>query len=597
MSPTKNYFNTVFLVFCFLLLLYLLLRAVYVLPVFDEITTFNIYIQSANFLPTTAYLDANNHLLFSALSTFFYLIFGNVLFFLRLPSILSFLLFAVYIYKFSKKLENQHAKYLLLSTLLSIPFVLEFFALARGYGLMLAFFLGLIYHSLIYLEQKELKQLWFIALLQTLTLASNLSAFNGVLAWLTMVFGFGLYFSHYKKWPFWLAVFVNILSIGAFAYYSFLLKNSGKLYHGGSNFIAFSLAPLHRYLHLHENAFYALIAVSVLFISTLLLRNYFPNFRKSKNTFANYLIIAFCLMLLAVFSQHIFLKLNYPEDRAALYLLISFLLTLVFISDWISPKIAWGIFALSLFYPVSLLSSLNLSHSMLWKQEHLPDNLYKYISEEKTKNQKVSISGHFDSYTLWDYKNLKNQKVNGIIQTEQGNLNYADFILARKDYYSTNDYYFDTVLFDKISGYTLLKQPKQLDWQFVLRHNYQTSNSSQLYQNLVDTLIHSSNPVRIFIEGEIRTEQPNFEGVLFCNLIDLEGITHVQEKFTFSHQSNHFDESFSFSYATILEKLTDKKEKRLLIFLMNTKNQSILDFQTSIEIDTLENAVIPSQNS
>ena len=57
--------------------IYLGMRSVYVPLIHDEAVTYFTYIQSANFIPPWAYWDANNHLLNSAASALFHVLFGS----------------------------------------------------------------------------------------------------------------------------------------------------------------------------------------------------------------------------------------------------------------------------------------------------------------------------------------------------------------------------------------------------------------------------------------------------------------------------------------------------------------------------------------
>ncbi|HNS46120.1 MAG TPA: hypothetical protein PKH94_02665, partial [Bacteroidales bacterium] len=57
-----------FVAFGLLLWIYVWLRAIQVPLIYDEIATFFHYIHSSSFLPFRSHLDANNHLLNSALT-------------------------------------------------------------------------------------------------------------------------------------------------------------------------------------------------------------------------------------------------------------------------------------------------------------------------------------------------------------------------------------------------------------------------------------------------------------------------------------------------------------------------------------------------
>src|ERR1035438_6617895 len=88
-----------------MLMAYLVLRARLVPFVHDECSFFP-YIQSGKFLPGENGWDANNHFLNSAISYFFYRIFGSSELSLRLANLIFFPLFALYWYKLASLLDS-----------------------------------------------------------------------------------------------------------------------------------------------------------------------------------------------------------------------------------------------------------------------------------------------------------------------------------------------------------------------------------------------------------------------------------------------------------------------------------------------------------
>ncbi len=68
-------------------------------------------------------------------------VFGDSEFALRLPNLLAFLLFALAIYRLAGRLKSTLLKILLVLGLLAPMYILDFFAMARGFGLSFAFLL------------------------------------------------------------------------------------------------------------------------------------------------------------------------------------------------------------------------------------------------------------------------------------------------------------------------------------------------------------------------------------------------------------------------------------------------------------------------
>jgi len=105
----------------------------------DEIATYYFYFYHGDFIGKTIQWDANNHLLNSIIGSVLYKMFGDNFTILRLPNLLSFILFFVGSYKLTLSLKTPFLKLTGLLALTCIPFVLDYFAYARGYGMSMGF--------------------------------------------------------------------------------------------------------------------------------------------------------------------------------------------------------------------------------------------------------------------------------------------------------------------------------------------------------------------------------------------------------------------------------------------------------------------------
>ena len=89
---------------------------------------------------------------------FAFFVFGNhSLFIARLPNIIAFVVYAYFAYRFADHLLYFFSGMALFILLLFNPFVLEFFSLARGYGLAMAFELGSLFYLMIFSNALEWK--------------------------------------------------------------------------------------------------------------------------------------------------------------------------------------------------------------------------------------------------------------------------------------------------------------------------------------------------------------------------------------------------------------------------------------------------------
>jgi hypothetical protein len=186
--------NALFFALSLLLLIYATIRAILLPPYFDEISTFFFYVQKGDFIPFYARPDANNHFINSLLSYISYLVFGNSMFSLRLPSLLSLCVYLLFTWKIAKTFNS---KYVGLSWFISLNFtlyMLSFFSITRGYSLSIAFLMASFYYLLKYSKSGEIKAAYFGLFFSTLSLWSNLSFMV-----LIIVYGLIMIYIYLKK--------------------------------------------------------------------------------------------------------------------------------------------------------------------------------------------------------------------------------------------------------------------------------------------------------------------------------------------------------------------------------------------------------------
>jgi len=133
----------------------------------------------------------NNHILNSLLMKFFGGLFGSSAFVLRLPNLIAYLFFLVFSFLICKRLKNPI--FIITGFLLMNidPYLLEFFGLARGYGLANALMLGTIYFLLEWRDKKERKHLTLTFLFGCLSVLANFSLLQfylGLFAVVNLIF-------------------------------------------------------------------------------------------------------------------------------------------------------------------------------------------------------------------------------------------------------------------------------------------------------------------------------------------------------------------------------------------------------------------------
>ena len=144
----------------------------------DESYTYTHYVHQG-FMDIVSYKTpyTNNHILNTVVMKYCELLFGSSELSLRLPNILAFILYSIFIilllYKYIPKLMFPFYLLMVLN-----PHLLDFFALARGYGLSFAFLLMSLYYLSLYFTSKQNKHLILFNVGAFLSVMSNFSLLN-----------------------------------------------------------------------------------------------------------------------------------------------------------------------------------------------------------------------------------------------------------------------------------------------------------------------------------------------------------------------------------------------------------------------------------
>jgi hypothetical protein len=193
-------FNRLYWFTCAVVFIIVCLRAFFIPFSHDEAATFFFYIQSDNYLPYSAHVYTNNHVLNSALANVFYHLAGSHRFVLRLPNIMSFVLMCIGIYRHFPYLKNNASKALLAGIFLFTFNFLDFFELCRGYGLSMGLLIFSLSYLLDYFKNSNFKALLFFSIFLQLAIAANL-----ILVTVATVLFFYCYVFQFRKKQFFVS--------------------------------------------------------------------------------------------------------------------------------------------------------------------------------------------------------------------------------------------------------------------------------------------------------------------------------------------------------------------------------------------------------
>lgn len=286
---------------------------------------------------------ANNHLLNTYLMKLCSSLFGNSELSLRFPNVLAHLLFLISSLLIIKRLQSavlQMIGYMLINL---NPFVLIYFFLARGYGLALAFqMLSLYLIILAYEKKKLLHKYTFVVLFSTFAgMLAVLANFTFLNFFLPLLFvSIWLLFSdeNFRLISFKNLTFriVYLISSGAFLVFILLktmeLRKNGQLYFGGSSgFIIDTVNSLLRNTFNPSPSISNLLVTSLIVIfSSIIFISLIESIIKKYISIYTFLVIILILAVALPILQHSLLQTNFPIERAALYYIPLFSITLIF---------------------------------------------------------------------------------------------------------------------------------------------------------------------------------------------------------------------------------------------------------------------------
>jgi len=321
---------------------YTVYRATHLSFTHDECETFKQYIY-----PGASFSDiigmkvptANNHILNTLLMSACYHTLGNAEWMLRLPNLAGHLLFMVFTALWLARFKNTLFLVLGFVIINANPYLLDFFGLARGYGLALGFMVASIYFFSRYLQQPSLgKMLWCLAVC-VLAMISNIALMYytmGLCFALNVVFIIHLSKTTKKTKPFiigWIKLNLPIVLMLALCFLFFhdpvkRMVEHHAFYYGGSHFWEDTLGSLvNSCLYTPDKAwpYYMIvyIVVGLVAVGSGLVLN---DLLTGKVSTVMYPLLLVAVPSLATVLMHSLLGMNLLIFRVAIFLLVLFLM-------------------------------------------------------------------------------------------------------------------------------------------------------------------------------------------------------------------------------------------------------------------------------
>ncbi len=508
--------RNIFALTAILVFIYLIIRSITVPISHDEAATFFHYIQSNKFVPYYTLWDANNHFLNSLLVYPLYKIFGSDLFWLRLPNLILFPLYALFAYKLTTEIKSNLVQLPTSIALITAPFLIEFFAQSRGYGLSFAFLLGAIYYINAFIKSKSPRHQLLIWVFIALTVMANMSLMNTFLMILGGIFLLLLFKGkkNFSRSNWVVFVMFGLIPFVFATIYALDMKEMGLLYYGlGDGFVKVTVKSLFRFGFDTESMTLAWMATIIGLIASVSL---IAAFARKHFNFANAGMIAAVFLLgnaLGSILLNFMMDVNFPEDRIAIYFLPLFILTFGYFVDHVSTKyrkFKWTVVLLVAF-PISMLAQLNLGYTLGWVIYPVSIDAYDYFNAEREKSDTpLIISGDRLLSMSWGYHNVR-ADVMGVPFAEdwRDTFHLSDYILCHPMNCVKTEADYDLVFEDE-SNMKIYKRKAdlnltpifELDSTLYFNDDFEYHNILDTYN---DTVIRNAN----ILEVEIKVASPN----------------------------------------------------------------------------------------
>lgn len=522
---TKNSISyTVFSGILFsLLFIYVLLRSLWVEPIHDELATLFHYIDYNAIWGDNIVLDANNHLLNSFLGKVCYSVFGDHIWAIRLPNVLSFIVFFLGVFKLSKFIKTEYLKYVFIIAFTCIPYVLDYFAYSRGYGMSMAFLMMGIYYFFSLNEHYNTKKLLLLSFFLILAIYANL---NLIILLVLMLAYLGIKVliqsrqeKSYRLFYQFIATSIGVTLILLPAIqFTFRLRDHGALYYGTQDGLWLTTgATLSQYVLDSESIFikYVLIATIVLltfhFIFSLVKKGIALTFQNPATLF----IGLFLGSLIAVELMRWILDTNYPEDRVGMHLIFLCIGAVIFTLQNYS-KVAWLSFVF-LLLPIVAMKHFNFVTSAFSPDDRIEKADYDFFLEQAKPNKSTSL--YFTQMLAYAYHVRKSNPTDFIVPSSFTSItNYNEEIVSSKT---------TEVNLPKAKGYTLLRHNPntwatylernvKYDWKEIKQSVERNIETSDMYYSLSDPM-WEENPgkhLKYVIDCEIYTPELGRETVV-----------------------------------------------------------------------------------
>lgn len=408
--------NFIYLIVSIAAFLYVLIRAIQMDITYDEAWTLRDFVpQSVMHILNYTWCDANNHivntLLIKLLTSF-----HDSLFIARLPNVLAFILYLYFSYKIGYQFIAGWVGMAAFLLLILNPFLLDFFSIARGYGLSLGFQMGSLYFLLLFFREKKAGQSLFSLALGALAVLSNFTLLNYWIVLWFIICSFPVVSREgFKPGRNILNSLIVVIPLIALAYEPIRkLVKSGSLYYGGSDgFYSDTLVSLTKYTFYSQETstmVYLALNLFLLFLTGSVIWSFFSR-RFEMIAPKNIILCTLILTVLSVIVQHYLLGTLFLINRTALLfyplLILVFCFSLNdFSKTWLPLLISGSmVFAFGL----NFFRHANFHKTALWYFDSQTTAVLERLNEiGKKQNKKLKVDYSWPLQSSFGYYSQQN---------------------------------------------------------------------------------------------------------------------------------------------------------------------------------------------
>ncbi len=402
-------FCTIFVISISLIILDIV-RIFNVALTFDEAGTYTDHTTYTTFMWSC--ISSNNHILNSLLRKFFIDTFSNNFFFIRLGSLLAFLVYLISAYKLCRLLFQKPLWAICGFLLLNMyPLVFEFWGLGRGYSLAVAFMLASIYQILIYYSNNKNISLHLSFIYAILAVYSNFSLLDYYFGFAGFILLRPLFFKKDQRSLVWECAALLLYTCILYLLIAGPIKKliaAGEFYYGGATGIVhdtiYSLIGYNLYIQASDPHHHTIVHTITSFIVIFsvvpgiywVVKYAIPASRKK--TFTGCLLwVLFAAPVVATMLMHTFLQTKYLIDRTALFLIALFALQLCYWLYIITQQYPLTgnsvITILTILISYNFLTNINISATrQWWTDEFNVIVLKKIVRESQNKKDKNKLA-------------------------------------------------------------------------------------------------------------------------------------------------------------------------------------------------------------